>query len=484
MVKRVNRAFCLAAVLLVAAVSIGNARDIHLSDEARACLGCHGKRGITAVFESGESVEAYVDSRKFLASVHNRLTCSRCHTDFSTEVHPKRRFRSREQFRKRSSASCRSCHTSDRIRSKTIHESLLSREEAGTNVPVCTDCHDAHAVTPVAGGRVFANEKQYCMGCHRYPLTMLCRNGEKIPLGRDDSELASSAHAKLRCSDCHYGFSSEDHPLRTFRSRRDYTIVASESCRRCHFDKYTKTLDSVHYTILSQGNLKAPVCVDCHGSHAIAHVSHGVKGRAATTQGCRKCHPGIYEIYAKSVHGNALFNEQNKDVPICIDCHTAHDIENPLSLEYHERIPQMCGNCHANAAVVGKYGLSTDVLKTYLEDFHGVTLGLYKKQREELYKPARPIAVCTDCHGTHDIAGIVSSDPANVKANLVKQCQRCHPGASESFPNAWLFHYKPSLKKYPIIFAVNTIYRIFIPIMAMGLVLQIFLHIWRYAVNR
>jgi predicted CXXCH cytochrome family protein len=204
-----------------------------------------------------------------------------------------------------------------------------------------------------------------------------------------------------------------------------------------------------------------------------------------TTQKCRQCHPAIYGVYAKSVHGNALFNEQNQDVPICIDCHTAHDTENPLTLEYHEKIPQMCGNCHANPAVVSKYGLSTEVLKAYLSDFHGVTLGLYRKQREEgLYKPARPIAVCTDCHGTHNIMSAVSSDPAYVKANLVKRCQKCHKDANNNFPNAWLSHYKPSLSKYPFIFIVDTAYKIFIPIMVIGLILQIFLHIWRYAVNR
>ena len=140
---------------------------------------------------------------------------------------------------------------------------------------------------------------------------------------------------------------------------------------------------------------------------------------------------------------------------VCIDCHTAHDIDNPLTLEWHERIPQMCGNCHANPEIARKYGLSTEVLKAYLSDFHGVTLGLYKKQREALYKPARPIAVCTDCHGTHNINSTVSTDPANVKANLVKRCQKCHKDANENFPNAWLSHYKPSLSKFPLIFIVS-----------------------------
>ena len=45
------------------------------------------------------------------------------------------------------------------------------------------------------------------------------------------------------------------------RSRRDYTIASSESCRRCHFDKYTKTLDSVHYAALARGEEPQEQCL-------------------------------------------------------------------------------------------------------------------------------------------------------------------------------------------------------------------------------
>ncbi|NIO15418.1 MAG: hypothetical protein GTN70_00160 [Deltaproteobacteria bacterium] len=477
--------FLIIGVIVLVAISAGisSGREMALRDPAKSCLHCHGKPGIVITFSSGESVNAFVDADLYRSSVHNFLTCATCHSDFSEKNHPKRQFRSKDQYRVRASMTCRGCHKQDKIRSKTIHASLLKREKEG-KAPVCTECHDAHATKAATGGLIFASERQYCMNCHGFDLDMTCKNGETLPLKVDISQLDATAHGKLRCSDCHYGFSAEDHPQRNFETLRDYKIASSESCRRCHFDKYTKTLDSVHYDMLSQGNLTAPVCTDCHGSHAISHISHGIKGRTFTTKRCQKCHPHIYETYAESVHGAALFNELNQDVPICIDCHKAHDIKNPLTLEYHETIPEMCSNCHANGAIMGKYGLSTDVVKTYLSDFHGITLNLYKQQREEILKPARPIAVCTDCHGTHNIQSIISSDPAIVKANLTKRCQKCHTGATQNFPKAWLFHYKPSLSKFPLIFIVNVLYKILIPLMIVGLVLQVLLHIWRYAVNR
>ena len=42
----------------------------------------------------------------------------------------------------------------------------------------------------------------------------------------------------------------------------------------------------------------------------------------------------------------------------------------------------MCSNCHANKAIVGKYGLSVDVVDNYLEDFHGITLEFYRMQKD------------------------------------------------------------------------------------------------------
>ncbi|MCL4490804.1 MAG: cytochrome c3 family protein [Nitrospirae bacterium] len=471
--------FVLAAFLWMCVVLPAQAGDVDISDEAQKCLGCHAKHGLMKTFENGDSIKAYVDAEKFRASAHNSLRCSGCHTDFAGDKHPKRRFRSKEQYKIKASLACRTCHTCDQIRARSIHAKLLNEEESGKAHP-CTNCHGSHAVMPV-GRKAYKNEKQYCLKCHGYKLGMEFKNGEKLSLKMDLALLQSSVHKKLSCSDCHFGFSNSQHPQRNFKSLRNFSIANSEICRRCHFDKYTKTMESIHYTMFSQGNLNAPACTDCHGSHSVLHFG---KERKLIAQRCRKCHAGVYEIYANSVHGKALFDEHNQDVPVCIDCHTAHDIKNPLTLDYRERIPDMCSKCHANKSVVSKYGLSTDVVETYLSDFHGVTLSFYRKQREEFNKPARLIAVCTDCHGTHNIISTRSTDPAIVKANLVKRCRQCHKDAAKNFPDAWLSHYEPTLANAPLVFIVTLIYKIFTPIMAIGIILQIILHIWRYAVNR
>ncbi len=313
-------------------------------------------------------------------------------------------------------------------------------------------------------------------------MTMIFRDGQKESVRIEAEMLRVSVHSKLYCSDCHFGFSLDEHPVRKFKSKRDFTIASSESCRRCHFDKYTKTLESIHYVMLSQGNLSAPVCIDCHGSHSIGQTG---KERTVSAKRCERCHGEIYRTYATSVHGSALFQEHNQDVPVCADCHRAHNIEDPRTFDYRERIPQMCGNCHANQGLMDKYGLTAAVLNSYLQDFHGITLKLYKKQKDVSNNlTLKPIAVCVDCHGIHDITPTTGPDSSIVKTNLVKRCQKCHLDASVNFPDSWISHYKPSLNRAPLVFVINLIYKIFIPFMMLGLILQILLHIWRYSVNR
>ena len=187
------------------------------------------------------------------------------------------------------------------------------------------------------------------------------------------------------------------HPERAFGSGRELTVAMDGQCRRCHFANYTKTLDSVHTSAVARGDLTAPVCVDCHGSHDVKKPS---APRTVVSQTCAKCHGGVAAAYANSVHGRALA-QGNADVPACTDCHRAHDVAGPRQTEWALRTPEMCGALPRQHAMMARYGLSTNVLKTYLSDFHGKTASLREHQGTTATGPV--VARCTDCHGVHDI---------------------------------------------------------------------------------
>lgn len=130
-----------------------------------------------------------------------------------------------------------------------------------------------------------------------------------------------------------------------------------------------------------------------------------------------------------------------------------------------------------------KYGISTNVLDTYVADFHGTTVKMF----EENY-PDQPTnkPVCTDCHGIHDI--LRPDDPqAGIahKNNLLGKCQQCHPDVTtESFTDSWMSHYEPSPLAFPLVYFVNLFYMIFIPAVLGGMIFYVLTDIYRRFIAR
>ncbi len=322
-------------------------------------------------------------------------------------------------------------------------------------------------------------EQDSCLGCHGgdRSMTLDLPSGDKLSLYVDQEAFAKSVHGDmLRCTDCHADVSDYPHDAKPFKSKRDVAVAFYEQCKKCHFSNYTKTLDGVHYQLMAKGNRQTALCVDCHGSHNITRPG---EPHTKISNMCSGCHGAVYAVYAKSVHGKASM-AGSPDVPVCTDCHRAHDIADPRTGALSLRTADICGRCHTNKSLMSKYGLSSKVVDTYLSDFHGMAATLQKgKLKGERLAPG-----CTDCHGVHDIQK--ASDPGSkvVAQNLVKTCRKCHPDANESFPQAWLSHYEPSWNKASAVYAVQLFYKFIIPFMVIGIVLQIALHLWRVVVNR
>lgn len=320
-----------------------------------------------------------------------------------------------------------------------------------------------------------------CVECHGDPdLEVTLESGETKKLHVDKDVFLGSRHGgKLSCTDCHVDLKGSEggHPEKPFKTSREFVVRYSEQCRSCHSDHYAQTLDSVHHAVLEKGNLKAAVCADCHGAHDVGRPG---EPRASISKTCAKCHSDIFATYSASVHGTALLDRDNPDVPTCTDCHQSHAIASPRTGAWRLQTPDRCGACHGDEQKMKKYGLSNAVLKTYLSDFHGTTASLQKAE-----PGANPVvALCTDCHGIHDISKVKDPGSRVLQANLVKTCQKCHPEASANFPAAWMSHYEPSPDKSPLVYAVKLFYMFMVPFVIGGLILQIGLHLWRVVVKR
>ncbi len=318
-----------------------------------------------------------------------------------------------------------------------------------------------------------------CIGCHSIPgLSTQLPNGEILPLTVDPQTYGASVHGALTCVACHTNISGFPHPPLTSNSRRDFQMDRYQQCRNCHPDQYRAALDSNHARELAAGNRNAAICTDCHGSH---DVSKAAVPRQKISTSCQKCHSVIYDQYAHSVHGAALLEESNPDVPTCTDCHGSHTQEDPTTVAFRLKSPDLCGSCHGNAALMQKYGISTYVFQTYVADFHGTTVTLFEKQHPD--QPTNK-AVCTDCHGVHDIKKVTDADATVVKENLLRTCQRCHPDATANFPDSWVGHFPPSRDRYPLVYYVDLFYKILIPAVIGGMLAFVSLDAVRRIINR
>lgn len=298
-----------------------------------------------------------------------------------------------------------------------------------------------------------------CLACHDDPsMAYEFPGGEVWSLYVDRGAYQASSHGQegLACTSCHADIDGYPHPPVEAGNARYFQLEKYKACQSCHPEVYAAELDSVHAREIAAGNWNAAICTDCHDPHD----NQPDQPRTQIPVTCSKCHSGIYNEYLDSVHGHALVDERNLDVPTCIDCHGVHNQEDPRTTAFRLNSPELCASCHANETMMSAYGISTNVFNTYVADFHGTTVTLFERQSPDIpsNKP-----VCYDCHGVHNMKR--PDDPTSqiYADNLLHTCQKCHPDATGDFPASWLSHYEPDIQTYPLVYFVDLFYKILIP---------------------
>lgn len=183
-----------------------------------------------------------------------------------------------------------------------------------------------------------------------------------------------------------------------------------EKCIECHEEKKLEKADA-HYELS---------CSDCHSfKKGIEHPENVVKVN------CGNCHEKVIEEEKKSIHSQEVKGKRNAD---CSDCHSSHpvlplsDVNSPV---FKKNIPKTCARCHEDEALVREKEIPIKKpLKAYIRSVHGKAV----VERGEVYA-----AVCSDCHGTHDIRrGNEPSSTIN-RLNVPKTCGKCHYGVFTAF---------------------------------------------------
>jgi hypothetical protein len=150
--------------------------------------------------------------------------------------------------------------------------------------------------------------------------------------------------------------------------------------------------------------------------------------RPQTKNSCLECHSALGEPlhidpnqFAQDIHAQKGLG--------CTGCHggdaTSDDPARAMSRAARFRgaipraqIPELCGNCHANAAYIRGFNpsLRTDQLSQYKTSIHG----------QRLAKGDTKVAVCMDCHGLHGIRAVNDPRSPVYPLNVAKTCAHCH----------------------------------------------------------
>ena len=136
-----------------------------VSKASQQCLECHSVQGLEKKLANGDTMSLHVDGPAFAKSAHSILGCAVCHADVTVDNHPpvKKKINSVRENSLAMQKVCSSCHADQfKEHEGSIHASLL--REGNPIAPVCTDCHNPHAIVPNAAYDVATGTP--CSKCH------------------------------------------------------------------------------------------------------------------------------------------------------------------------------------------------------------------------------------------------------------------------------------------------------------------------------
>jgi len=312
------------------------------------CKKCHEN---PSAGKSKDGRDMYVKHSDMQYSVHNKLSCTQCHT----AVEPSHT-RPCDNLTK-NKPDCSSCHSAvGNDFKQSMHGMLHARGDS--MAPACYDCHGNHKVLRKTdqNSPVFAmNIPKLCSKCHQEGKSAAVRY--KGPQHEIISHYTESIHGKglmksglvvtATCSDCHTAHKGL--PKKYPESSINRNNIAN-TCGRCHFGIQEHFDKSVHSPLVTKTDKKLPVCDDCHSAHTIKRTDRD-DFRHEILSTCGKCHMEISKTYFDTYHGKVSRLGSSKAAK-CSDCHGSHDITNVFDVNSklsRNNILGTCQKCHKNA---------------------------------------------------------------------------------------------------------------------------------------
>lgn len=267
---------------------------------------------------------------------------------------------------------------------------------------------------------LLSQSNQVCLDCHGEEGMEMEKNGKTVNISVQKGVLAASAHSKLRCVDCHKGFNPDDIP-----HKAKIELINCKSCHPAPLDRHP-----FHPQLAQSNGTGGSPDMNCKGCHGTHQVKTAASPSSPThfmnsTNYCGKCHTKEKAQHVKSNHMVELKNH-NPKAPTCIYCH-----QNPITdnfklskVDLKRNQEKLCLSCHLDDKTLQtKY---SKTLINYNNSVHGKAIA----------KGIGAAAICTDCHGTHDLEKASSPTSRINHKNVSNICAQCHIGVSQEYRNS------------------------------------------------
>ncbi|NHZ73113.1 MAG: hypothetical protein GWP16_01420 [Nitrospirae bacterium] len=138
---------------------------------------------------------------------------------------------------------------------------------------------------------------------------------------------------------------------------------------------------------------------------------------ALAEESCGTCHPEDRVSFEDSVHA--------MEGVTCSDCHGGNPATREVEaahrgdfrgLSNRLEVPENCASCHSDLDRMRAYNLPVDQYAIFLTSQHGKALSAGETR----------VAICTDCHGVHDIRRHRDPSSSANSRHIPDTCDQCH----------------------------------------------------------
>jgi len=160
--------------------------------------------------------------------------------------------------------------------------------------------------------------------------------------------------------------------------------------------------------------------LDCSGCHG--------PGKKLPYLGGDRFHVDAHNAYDHGFHARGI--QDGKRSANCLDCHSRNEdmttilpARDPRSTINRANIARTCGSCHGETSVMAGTGISNRPFVSYQESVHA----------RAILHGSTKAAVCTDCHGSHDIRPASDDQSPIFKSKIPETCGQCHSNITAQY---------------------------------------------------